>query len=824
MHRYLGHEWGDVQRRVEMRREGKMGWTRTYWIAAMAVLAPTAAHGYDGTVRWMAGIGSGQGHYTPLRVVDADGDGADEIVLGNAEGVVHVIEWTGASYETVWRSASLGTETFGIAIGNCDGDPALELVAGTGEGFVHVFDHVAPDWTETFVTPQHGDEIKGVAIGDVDQDGVGEIAFGNHDARVRVYDYQGSNWVLQWESPMHVNYVVDLTVADADDDGDLDIVVGGGWSNSVYVYSWNGATYVQTWVSNVLQSSNFGVAVANLDADAAPEIMATSLWGYAYVFDHAGSGTAPVWTSIDLGAYLYTPAVGDIDGDGSIEFALGNELGQVQVFGWNGVTYAAETTTSTGDGHLSVAFGDPDDDGAPEYVTASSDGMLRVFRFEAASGLVEEWHATPPFSGLAVAAGDPDGDGEPEVAIGMYRAAAQGDLLAVGHTGTDYVTEWGAVITLPNALAIAEMDGAVGDEIAAGGENGQLSVFSSYGLAWQSASEGMPFTAAAAGDFEGLGQSQVAVIDLMDRLHIYGYDTGSWGKRFTSAGPVDMFVRSVATGQLDGDADAELAIVGQMGDLHIWGFDGATYIEEAAPATGSFGLTGLTTGDFDGDGTTEVAFGNDTGDLMVWGWDGGGYVEEWSTAVGSAINAVGAADVDNDTEVEIVAATEAGTLEVFGRSAPTYALESTVPNLGPALGAWDAITATDLNGNGWPEAIVGSPGYLFAVEFGGPGGAAGAGGAGGTAGAGATAGAGGTAGAGATAGAGGTGGAGATAGAGGTGASGGLAATEDDSSCGCRTVDSHGSAPMWLLVPVAGLAAIGRHRRRNTAQRRSPAP
>ena len=43
--------------------------------------------------KWRAGLGSGLGALNSIKSADIDNDGEDELIFGNAQGFVHILDW-----------------------------------------------------------------------------------------------------------------------------------------------------------------------------------------------------------------------------------------------------------------------------------------------------------------------------------------------------------------------------------------------------------------------------------------------------------------------------------------------------------------------------------------------------------------------------------------------------------------------------------------------------------------------------------------------------------------------------------------------------------
>jgi len=95
---------------------------------------------------------------SPL-VLDADGDGWNDVIAGSYDGLIHA--WSHDGSETC-PPVDLGGEIFvSPAAGDLDGDGDVELVVATLSGEVHVFDLTAPwdpraaGWTMVQADPRH---------------------------------------------------------------------------------------------------------------------------------------------------------------------------------------------------------------------------------------------------------------------------------------------------------------------------------------------------------------------------------------------------------------------------------------------------------------------------------------------------------------------------------------------------------------------------------------------------------------------------------------------------------------------------------------------
>ena len=180
---------------------------------------------------------------------------------------------------------------------------------------------------------------------------------------------------------------------------------------------------------------------------------------------------------------------------------------------------------------------------------------------------------------------------------------------------------------------------------------------------------------------------------------------------------------------LDGDGHNELLAANRRGEIYAWDAGGAPL--PGYPILTEGRITGhLALGDLNGDGSLEIAAGIGSidagveGRVAIWRSDGTP-LPGWPRPVDasgidrpSRINTVALADIDNDSDLEIIAATNNSAAETPGGDAGPP-----VPNLyawhhtgEPAAGAWPvaatrgvlgALAVGDANADGQADILVG---------------------------------------------------------------------------------------------------------------------
>ena len=308
-------------------------------------------------------------------LVDVDGDGIDDVVFLTSDGDLHVVD-------AALQSLPGWPQSFGL----------LDELDAT-----HPDNHLAqPAYAggEVDATQRHG-AIATPAVADLDGDGAVEVVAASLNGELWVWHADGETadgWpfvldeslVVGLNEPDHNNYDYGFfgapALGDLDTDGDLEIVIGA-MDSRVYAFHHDGSSVsgfpvelredyqsgggVESRGERVISSP----ALGDIDGDGFLEIAigsnqkTTGTYGLGYVLSHDGL-VEEGWPHHLFGAYTNalpfvgegvpgSPTLCDVDGDGTLEVAMHTIADSGKLLSWNGETYARLARVANDFGGLS---------------------------------------------------------------------------------------------------------------------------------------------------------------------------------------------------------------------------------------------------------------------------------------------------------------------------------------------------------------------------------------------------------------------------------------------------------------------------------------
>ena len=640
-----------------------------------------------------------------LQVADLDGDGNPEIVA-NAVAAFgdfwYVVQESGGEYAQSWSSLPSDDSIHSLATADLDGDGDDEVVLGEGSS-LRIFDDLDPVETQTILTVAQ--RVENLAVADVDADGQQEAVFHSQDV---LYVYDLVSGALDYQRAGVAGH--DLAIGNVDADADLEIVTTrhdggevlsgpngltewtwpGGFGNHVatgdldgdgldeiaFGDSWNvvgvidGDSQTLAWSTQVAQDVA-ALVLRDVEQDGDLELIyGDGQWGSLHVHD-GGSGHFE-WQRNNPEHGVTHIEVADVDQDGTLELLWGagaSSTGPDFLFVTEAVTGTLEWQNLHLDGPFyGLDFGDVDADGQTELLLASAstdsgygDGIYRLH--DGASKNLE--FQSPEPTGLDFTGGRRLGhaqiDGDPQAEI-FFTTGTAYDGLLIAYDGITHLEEWRTDevdLQTFQSLEVIDVDG-----------DGALEV--------------------VAGTGSSLGGSSPT------QVYVYDAATGNleWQSPALSSGTHSL----LRIADVDLDPALEIVAASAGGGYRI--FDGASGILETS--TVDLDLTALETGDRDSDGVAEIYLGFSDGTVAEVTTTTGQTVQTLHVA-GGEVRALRLVDLDQDGSADFVLAAGEDLRVLDGA---TGSLVWTAPGLAPSLGAADSLLVGDTDDDGRLEIAV----------------------------------------------------------------------------------------------------------------------
>lgn len=371
---------------------------------------------------------------------------------------------------------------------------------------------------------------------------------------------------------------------------------------------------------------------ADIDGDGGMEIVIASDQMYAWHADgtevHDGDGdprTGGIFSSVGLGGYRSSQAIGEIDGDSGLEIVaaawanVGSDLNPAyEVFAWNGEDGSVLPGWPVTTGKFcwaSPVLADLDHDGRSEIIIPCADGNLYCWRHNGSEYI--------------------DGDDDP-LTVGVFA-----HLLASWDYGSP---------------AVADLDGDRELEIIQPSTSDSVYAFHSDGSrveGWPFGVESDAFTSPAVGDVDEDGYLEVAVSSNASKVWLLERDgsvMSGWPQPITLSGD---FPPSPVLADIAGDGHLEVVLVGSDGTVTVKDYLGST-LSGWPKATGSTSHSSPAVAEIDGDPDMEIVVCCADGKVHCFDTDGttldGWPIQTDADIYGSPL----VVDIDDDGDVEVI--------------------------------------------------------------------------------------------------------------------------------------------------------------------------
>lgn len=324
-----------------------------------------------------------------VAIADVDRNGDMEVVASSWH-YVYVWNHDGSGYPG-WPKYHGSGYSSAATLADLDGDGDLEIICPTGPR-LNVWHHdgtMLPGWP--FTTPK---PVAPAAVADIDGDGALEIVAGTYEG-----PYPGTppyafyawkaNGTLVPGFPLSLPGQTrgPISIADLDGDGTLEIVAR--ISDCIYVFDAQGNVRPGWPRCQFDAIRNSATAVGDLDGDGDLEIVIAGFSGQAFHDTGATVAGWPVYIPPATGNIVAGPVIADIDGDLATREIVFHSRDTFYAVHGDGNPVAGFPILLSDDGQSATfgpaaAVGDLNGDGRVEYVFVSVSGRVAYFAMPAA--------------------------------------------------------------------------------------------------------------------------------------------------------------------------------------------------------------------------------------------------------------------------------------------------------------------------------------------------------------------------------------------------------------------------------------------------------
>ncbi|WP_324672209.1 FG-GAP-like repeat-containing protein [Hymenobacter sp. GOD-10R] len=327
---------------------------------------------------------------------DVDGDGDLDLLTANTSnifnmGSVGVRLNDGKGIFGPGQIVPIDRGTGTLATGDIDGDGDLDFVATnytftSFTGRIGALNVRVNNGNGSFSNTQQlsitDDGYESIRFGDVDSDGDLDLVGANFTGRVDVFLNDGGGTFSFGPRVAVGQFPKQVELTDVDGDGDLDVLTFT--RNSISVRRNDGQGSFSGTQEVAVADYPRGFAVGDVNGDGSPDLLVSRYGldsneiGQVDVFANDGSGGFTLGQSVAVGASPQALKLGDVDGDGDLDFlvcnyytGVSNNTVTVRLNNGNGV-FSGNQQVPVTDYPGSLDLGDVDGDGDLDLATASS--------------------------------------------------------------------------------------------------------------------------------------------------------------------------------------------------------------------------------------------------------------------------------------------------------------------------------------------------------------------------------------------------------------------------------------------------------------------
>jgi hypothetical protein len=374
---------------------------------------------------------------------DYDGDGDKDLFVGDSLGEIWLYENNGNNDFTYvtesFEDIDIGKYSR-LSFSDYDGDGDEDLFVGNFDGEISHYENDG-DQNFTYITDSFESiDVWGYAnpsFSDYDGDGDEDLFIGDNDGDVWLYENDGSGsftYITDQFENIDVLGQAAPSFSDYDGDGDEDLFVGG-WYGDIALYESNGSggfSYITSTFESINLDHLSAPSFSDYDGDGDEDLFVGGSYGVVQLYENDGSGSfayvSDIFESIDVVGST-SPSFSDYDGDGDEDLFIGEIYGEI----WH---YESDSTVTIDltfidnsfetidvGNRTSPSFSDYDGDGDEDLFSGNLDGEIWLYENDGSGNFT---YITDSFESIDVGSyskptfSDHDGDGDEDLFIGEY--------------------------------------------------------------------------------------------------------------------------------------------------------------------------------------------------------------------------------------------------------------------------------------------------------------------------------------------------------------------------------------------------------------------